>query len=166
MATSIVAPRRASLRASRAVPTQHEAGAHNALSLAMLHLTRGNVAAAQRKASQALASLQHLQEPSPANASRTVSVLPDAKRAVLERIARQAASKGYRLHRCTALTGATADLFMVQRGPGMRFFESVESLEAGLSEMPEYFPRSRRRSAEEGAQQPASRQTNGGANHG
>lgn len=40
MATSIVAPRGASLRGRRATPTQHEAGAHTALSLAPtgLHL--------------------------------------------------------------------------------------------------------------------------------
>jgi len=61
MATHIVALGRASLRARRATPTQHHAGAHNALTLAMLYLNRGDLAVAQRKASQAMASMQQLQ---------------------------------------------------------------------------------------------------------
>ena len=40
---------------------QLHAGAHNALTLAMLYLNRGDHAAAQRKASQAMASMQQLQ---------------------------------------------------------------------------------------------------------
>lgn len=61
MTTHIVALGRASLRARRATPTQHHAGAHNALTLAMLYLNRGDFAAAQRKAAQAMASVQQLQ---------------------------------------------------------------------------------------------------------
>lgn len=60
MASHIIALGRASLRARRATPTQHQAGAHNALTLAMLYLNRGDFAAAQRKASQAMASMQQL----------------------------------------------------------------------------------------------------------
>lgn len=41
--------------------TQLHAGAHNALMLALMYLSRGDLAAAQRKASQAMASMQQLQ---------------------------------------------------------------------------------------------------------
>lgn len=61
MATRIVAPLGTSLRARRATPTQHDAGAHNALTLAMLYLSRGDLLSAQRKASQAVASMRQLQ---------------------------------------------------------------------------------------------------------
>ncbi|RYF60106.1 MAG: hypothetical protein EOO27_07050 [Comamonadaceae bacterium] len=61
MAETIVPLRRASLRARRASPAQHHAGAHNALTLAMLYLNRGDLAAAQRKVSQAMASMRQMQ---------------------------------------------------------------------------------------------------------
>lgn len=65
MATPIVALGRAPVRASRAIPTQHEAGAHNALTLALSYLRRGDLPAAQHKATQALASINALQQPEP-----------------------------------------------------------------------------------------------------
>ena len=60
MATRIVAPGGATLRAHRATPTQNQFAAHNGLSLAMLYLNRGNLPAARRKAIQALASMRQL----------------------------------------------------------------------------------------------------------
>lgn len=62
MATRIVTPGGASMCATRTTPTQHQFAAHNALSLAMLYLSRGNLPAARRKAIQALASMKQLQE--------------------------------------------------------------------------------------------------------
>ena len=60
MAISIVAPRGAPPRASCATPTQHHCGAHNALTLALAYLNRGDLPAARRKLTQALASLRCL----------------------------------------------------------------------------------------------------------
>lgn len=70
MATRIVAPGGASTpakgitrrRGSCATPTQQHFGAHNALSLAMLYLNRGNLPAARRKAVQALATIRQMRE--------------------------------------------------------------------------------------------------------
>ncbi|MNK59167.1 hypothetical protein D3C87_782670 [compost metagenome] len=62
MATRIVAPGGAFPRASRATPSQHHCAAHNALTLALLYLGRGDLPAARRKAIQALASMRQLQE--------------------------------------------------------------------------------------------------------
>ncbi|MFT4265712.1 MAG: hypothetical protein QM586_00590 [Xenophilus sp.] len=61
MAISIVAPRGASPRAPRATIVQHHAGAHNALTLALAYLNRGDLPAARRKAVQALASIKQLE---------------------------------------------------------------------------------------------------------
>lgn len=62
MATRIVAPGGAFPRASRATPVQQHCVAHNALTLALLYLGRGNLPAARRKAAQAQSSLEQLQE--------------------------------------------------------------------------------------------------------
>jgi len=43
-------------------PTEQHFAAHNALSLAMLYLNRGNLPAARRKAVQALASIKQMRE--------------------------------------------------------------------------------------------------------
>lgn len=70
MATPIVAPGGAPTpakgithgRGSFATPTQQHFAAHNALSLAMLYLNRGNLPAARRKAVQALATIKQMRE--------------------------------------------------------------------------------------------------------
>jgi len=62
MASPIVAPGGAFPRAARATPVQHHCAAHNALTLALLYLGRGDLPAARRKAIQALASMRQLQE--------------------------------------------------------------------------------------------------------
>lgn len=60
MADILVLDRSARARASS--PTEQHFAAHNALSLAMLYLNRGNLPAARRKAVQALATIRQMRE--------------------------------------------------------------------------------------------------------
>lgn len=70
---------------------------------------------------------------------------------LLSVIAKLAASKGFRLHHCVPLTGATTEYWMLQRGSSMSFYESLESLREAVADMAEWRCRTPDAAAQESA---------------
>lgn len=89
-----------------------------------------------------------------------------ADEGALKRIAKLAASKGFRLHRCVPITGGdTKDYWMIQRGFSMRFLETLEGLQDAVTSMDEYRP-VKNSAAQERAIRKALSELNEGACHG
>ena len=63
-----------------------------------------------------------------------------ADNTVIQALVSQAASKGFHLYHCTPLTGASSESWIVHRGARMKFFKSLEELQAHVETMEEYKP--------------------------
>ena len=91
---------------------------------------------------------------------------PQPAGCVLNIIAKQAASKGFRLHHCVPITGATPEYWMLQRGGSMRIIESMERLQTVVADMTEYRCKTPEAAAEEAALRSALDELNDGAEGG